>query len=123
MRFLVFFFIFPIFLSANNPDTIVNGKKYYLYSDGSLDDTLSCHAWVEKISKNGTPNGIYFEVFANGKMKTYGQIKNGKKKGTWIFYYESGQKSDEGKFRKGKKNGVWSGYYRNGNKSCHEIYR
>ncbi|MCX6311789.1 MAG: hypothetical protein NT084_09145 [Bacteroidetes bacterium] len=109
-------FIVTLFLSISlfaQRDSIIGSINCHLISDSSDTGT----SWIQQKIKRKSGeqfNGVYFEIYPDGKLKAKGYYKRGKRNEKWIRYYPSGQKSVEGYFDVGYKSDLWMEYYPSG---------
>ncbi|MES2812460.1 MAG: hypothetical protein V4670_08330 [Bacteroidota bacterium] len=106
---------FVIKLANNNTylEGIYNAKgqkhgewKYYNAVTGLLDS----HTYYDK----NIQTNKYEDFYANGKVKTFYELKEGKKNGTYITYYLNGVKETENYYIKDAQNGESKRYHKNG---------
>lgn len=70
---------------------------------------------LNRVDKNGNPNGKWKRLYSNGSFMCEGEYINGKKEGYWHKNYENGKLMYECYYHEGKYNGVCKNYYENGN--------
>jgi antitoxin component YwqK of YwqJK toxin-antitoxin module len=118
---------------TNTNGEIVNGYKYFYYSNGRIKAELQVNENGERngiakyYSENGTLTGVsnFSNDTLDGEMRTFypsGNPNNisvyvkGKVQGEVVEYYENGQIKSVGQFVNGIEHGITVGYYESGGK-------
>lgn len=116
-RFLFTISFIAFSVAANSQrDSLINGIKCHLISVSSDTGT----SWIQLKIKKKTGeqfNGVYFEIYPGGKIKSKGYYKKGKRDEKWISYYQDGQTKVEGFYDEGFKSELWKEYYPSGQMS------
>lgn len=72
----------------------------------------------------GRQQGMWKELYPDGKIKSKGEYINSKRVGEWVFYHPNEKVEQNGKYdRKGKAQGIWKWYFESGNLLLEENYR
>jgi len=73
--------------------------------------------------KNGYKNGMFTELYTNGKKKSEGNYIYGAKEGTHIEWYEKGNKMSESKYSNGVLNGQYFEWFEDGGLKSEIVYQ
>lgn len=114
MRPFLFFVLIPITLFSQSADTVVEGKRYVLYSSYERDDSIMVFEYCESITKSGKANGNYVAYTGSGVLMEEGRFRKGRKVGEWISYFPDGKIEHIGSYKKGHANGNWTWFHPNG---------
>ncbi len=114
MRILVLILFFPIVLLSQHSDTVIDGRRYVLFSSYAREDSIIVFEYCKSITKSGEANGEYRAFSQSGVLMEQGQRRNGKRVGAWFSYFPDGKVEHSGNYKKGWAIGTWIWYHPNG---------
>lgn len=74
------------------------------------------------IYQNQPLTGVLTQSYANGKPKSWTEMKNGRPDGLWQEWYENGKLKFNAYWTEGKGHGLWEYYHENGALRQEEFY-
>lgn len=114
MRILLLMFFVPIALHSQHADTVIDGKRYVLFSSYARADSIIVFEYCRSKTKAGEANGEYRAFAQSGVLMEQGQWCNGKRVGAWFSYFPDGKVEHSGNYKKGWAIGTWIWYHPNG---------